>query len=234
MIKISIERRKIEKSLKELENEFKKGDIPKNHYEFQKRQLTEKLETLSVAERVRKLQGKETAEAPVESSDESENKELFKKYITSSGLKEKNIEGNNKISSNKMIGTALLIAAFIIGAGFGIYILNIPEQVSSVPMFTNDSAFPPYVVNNTTNTTNMTNATNSTKALNTTVNTTITKPVQQDPTPIKEPTPSTPPTKNNTTTPPTAAGDPSNHKTVQKSSDSGTTSNSKNTSGNGT
>lgn len=221
MIEISIERSKIKRSLEELENEFKNGNIPQNHYEFQKRQLTEKLETLSVAERVRKLQGKETTEAPAESNDESENKELFKKYITSSGLKEKNIESDKKISSNTMIGTALLIVAFVIGAGFGIYILNIPEEVSSVSLFTNDSAFPPYVLNNTTNTTNMTNATNSTKSLNATkpVNTTVTtttttKPTEPKPNPTPEPKP-------NPTTNDSAAGDPSNHKTTGQSNSSG-------------
>ena len=72
--------------------EFKNGNIPKTHYEFQKRQLTEKLETLAVAERVMKLQGKKTVESPVETSDENENDELFKKYITSPGLKDKKIE----------------------------------------------------------------------------------------------------------------------------------------------
>ena len=39
-----------------------------------------------------KLQGKKTVESPVETSDDTENDELFRKYITSPGLKEKNIE----------------------------------------------------------------------------------------------------------------------------------------------
>jgi hypothetical protein len=180
MIEISIERDKITKSLKELENEFKNGNITKTHYEFQKRQLTEKLETLAVAERIMKLQGKETAEVPADTPDESENDELFKKYITSPGLKEKNIKSKSKmgISQNTMIAAVIVIVGFIIGIGFGVYSLNIPEEVSSVSLYTNDSAFPPFVLNNTTNTTNSTNSTK--KLLNTTkkVNTTVTQPTQ--------------------------------------------------------
>jgi hypothetical protein len=211
MIEISIERDKITKSLNELENEFKNGNIPKTHYEFQKRQLTEKLETLAVAERVMRLQGKETVESPVETHDESENDELFKKYITSPGLKEKNIGNKNKkrISQNTMIASALLIVAFVVGIGFGIYPLNIPEEVSSVSLSTNDSAFPPFVLNNTTN---MTNTTNSTKQmLNTTktVNTTVTKPA-----PTKPTVNTTPTTPVNNSDEKKAAGDPGNQKTV--------------------
>lgn len=185
MIEISVERDKITKSLDELENEFKNGNVPESHYKFQKRQLTGRLETLEAAERVMKLQGKKITETPVESGDESENDELFKKYITSSGLKEKNIGANKGISQNTMIATALLIMAFAVGIGFGIYTLNIPEEVSSVSLYTNDSAFPPFVLNNTTNMTNTTNTTNSTRMLNTS------KPVSP---PVTQPAPpATPP-----------------------------------------
>lgn len=158
MIDISLEKDRITKSLNELESEFNKGNIPKSHYLSQKKQLTEKLETLAVAERIMKLQGKKTVETPEETIDEAENEELFKKFITSSGLKEKKIgdETKNKISQNTMILAALLIMGFIVGAVSGIYFLNLPGEVSSVSMFTNDSAFPPFVLNNTTNTTNST------------------------------------------------------------------------------
>jgi hypothetical protein len=207
MIKISMEKDKITKSLNELEREFQSGNIPKNHYKFQKRQLTEKLETLAVAERVMRLQGKKTVESPVEASDGTENDELFKKYITSPGLKEKNLESKKKgISHNNMIAAALLIAAFMVGIGFGVYTLNIPEEVSSVSLFTNDSAFPPFVMNNTTNMTNTTNGTK--KLLNATkkVNTPVTQPTQQE-------------TITNTsgggTGNDSAAGDPSTHKTTR-------------------
>lgn len=160
-MEISIERDKITKSLDELESEFNNGNIPKSHYESQKRQLNERLETLAVAERVMKLQGKKTVEAPAQTSDEADNEELFKKFITSPGLKDKNIGNESKkgISQNTMIFAALLIAGFIIGAASGIYFLNIPGEASSVSMFTNDSAFPPFVLNNTTNSTNTTNGT---------------------------------------------------------------------------
>lgn len=191
MVEISVERDKIIKSLDELENEFKKGKVPGSHYEFQKRQLTGRLETLAVAERVMKLQGKKTAEVPAETPDESENDELFKKYITSPGLKEKNIESNKGISQNTMIATAVLIVAFVVGIGFGIYTLSIPEEVSSVSLYTNDSAFPPFVLNNTTNMTNTTNRTR--QMLN------ISKPVsppapQPAPEPAPQPAPTTPTT----------------------------------------
>ena len=81
MIEISIERDKITKSLNELENQFKNGNISKRHYEFQKRQLNEKLETLAAVETVMKLQGKETVEVPSKASDENENEELFEKFM---------------------------------------------------------------------------------------------------------------------------------------------------------
>lgn len=189
MIKISMDREKVIKSLKELENEYNKGNISKNHYTIQKSQLNQQLDAFNVADRVRKLQGKEVAEKPIETpTDEEENQELFKKYITSPGLKEKNIN-TEKVSPTTMIAAAVLIAAFVIGIGFGIYALNIPENISGISLFTNDSAFPPFVVNNTTN---MTNTTNTTKKINIT---TTPKPVT--PTPIT-PTPTPTPTPNGT------------------------------------
>ncbi len=165
-----------------------------------------------------KLQGKKTAEAPVETSDDKENEELFRKYITSPGLKEKNIENNKKkgISQNTMVATALLIVAFVVGIGFGIYTLNIPEEVSSVSLYTNDSAFPPFVLNNTTN---VTNTTNSTKMLNTTkkVTTPVTQPTQTNTTPPKN-------TTSNTTTKQQAAGEPGTQKTTKTQTSSGNSS----------
>lgn len=157
-----------------------------------------------------KLQGKKTAEAPVETSDDKENEELFRKYITSPGLKEKNIEKNKKkgISQNTMVATALLIVAFIVGIGFGIYTLNIPEEVSSVSLYTNDSAFPPFVLNNTTNVTNTTNSTK--KMLNTTKNVT---------TPVTQPTQNTTPKTNTTRNDTGAAGEPGTKKAIKTNSD---------------
>lgn len=212
MIEISIEKNKIEKSLNELENDYKNGNIPKSHYESQKRQLTERLETLAVAERVMKLQGKKTVETPVETKDESEDDELFKKYITSPGLKQKNIQKEKGNSQNTMIAAALLIVAFVVGIGFGIYMLNIPAEVSSASLFTDDSAFPPFVLSNATNTTNTTKT-----VLNTTkpINTTTTQPA-------KTTTKTNTSTKNSVSTGTSnktnAAGDPSTKKTVSNTS----------------
>lgn len=221
-----MEKNRIQKSLNELENEFKNGNISKSQYEFQKRRLIEKLETLAVAERVMKLQGKKTEEASTTTSTDDDNDELFKKYITSPGLKEKNIKSGKRFSYNTVIASALLIAAFVIGIGFGIYSLNIPEEVSSVSLYTNDSAFPPFVLNNTTN---ATNATNSTKLLNATkkTNTTV-KPTQTTKTPDSTPptTDPTPPTTDNKTGD-RAAGDPTTeksttHKTYRQTSSDNT------------
>lgn len=218
-MRISIEKNKIIRSLEELEKEFENGKIPKSHYDYQKRQLTEKLETMSVAERVRRLQGKKTEQPIEESGKDDDNEELFKKFITSPGLKEKKIVHKKGITQNTMIATALLIVAFVIGIGFGIYALNIPGEVSSASLYTNDSAFPPFVLNNTTN---MTNATNSTTKIIENKTSTASKAVQTTPTtPTKntQTDTTTKPTKNtqtDTTTTPTkntksAAGEPTNN-----------------------
>lgn len=220
MIRITIEREKIIRSLKELEREYSTGKIPERHYNAQKRRLTEQLETLEVADRVRRLQGKETVETPVDDNvdeEEQENEELFKKYITSPGLKEKKLESKKPkgMSQNKMIAASLLAVAFIIGIGFGVFTLDLPTDTSSA-LYTNDSAFPPFVVNNTTNMTNKTNTTtnmtNTTKKLNTTVT---------------KPKPTTNTNTNTSTKPPSTddpieqdstggAGDPSETKTNTK------------------
>jgi hypothetical protein len=172
MIEISLEKERVIKSLKELEKEYNKGNIPKSHYDFQKRKLTEQLEAFNVADRVRKLQGKETTDVTnEETSSEDENGELFKKFITPPGLKEKNIKPKGRSVSTK-IGIGVLVAAFFIGIVFGIYGF-IPQQVSSSSLYTNDTAFPPFA-NNSTNVTNMTNSTNVTKNITKTTNTTKT------------------------------------------------------------
>ena len=172
MIEISLEKERVIKSLKELEKEYNKGNIPKSHYDFQKRKLTEQLEAFNVADRVRKLQGKETTDVTSEeTSSEDENGELFKKFITPPGLKEKNINPKGRSVSTK-IGIGVLVAAFFIGIVFGIYGF-IPQQVSSSSLYTNDTAFPPFA-NNSTNVTNMTNSTNATKNMTKTTNTTKT------------------------------------------------------------
>lgn len=174
--------------------------------------MNEQLESYEVVDRVRRLQGKETVETPVDDNideEEGENEELFKKYITSPGLKEKKLQSKKKgMSQNKMIAYALLAAAFIIGIGFGVFTLDLPTDATSA-LYTNDSAFPPFIVNNTTNmtnTTNTTNMTNTTKKLNTTTTTkptiNTTKPIQTNTTPDEN-------TKS-------GAGDPSETKTNTK------------------
>lgn len=201
MIEISLEKERVIKSLKELEKEYNNGNIPKSHYDFQKRKLKEQLETFDVADRVRRLQGKETADVTAEETDdEEENGELFKKFITPPGLKEKNIKPKGK-SINTKIAAGVLVAAFFIGIVFGIYGF-IPQQVSSSSLYTNDTAFPPFV-NNSTNMTNTTNITknvtkNVTKTTNTTkkVNNTTKTPEKNNNTPTE----TTKPTQTSTKT----------------------------------
>lgn len=194
MIEISLEKERAIKSLRELEKEYNKGNIPKSHYEFQKRKLTEQLETFDVADRVRKLQGKETTDVTDEEIDsEEENGELFKKFITPPGLKEKNIKPKGR-SINTKIAAGVLVAAFFIGIVFGVYGF-IPQQVSSSSLFTNDTAFPPFA-NNSTNVTNMTNSTNATK--NITKN--VTTPTTNTTTKTTKTTTSTTTNKTKTTT----------------------------------
>ena len=201
MIEISLDKERIIKGLKELENEYNKGNLSKNQYNFQKRKLTQQLETFEVANRVRKLQGKETKEVANKNIDEEkENGELFKKFITPTGLKEKNIKSKGT-SINTKILAAVLIAAFFVGFA-SIYAFNIPQQVSSSPLFTNDTAFPPYIPN-ATNTTNNTNVT-KTVVKNTTV-----KPTNSTVTKIPTTTINTSPTTNLT---PHAAGSPTTTK----------------------
>ncbi|MDI6723403.1 MAG: hypothetical protein QMD61_02015 [Methanobacterium sp.] len=214
MIKITLEKEKILRSLKELESEFNKGKIPQRHYEVQKRQLEEKLEAFEVANRVRRLQGKETAEVPLDDEEdtEEENEELFKKYITSPGLKEKKLEkpkDQGRISQNKMIGIALLAAAFLIGIVFGSFNIDLPTDAANTNLFTNESAFPPFVLNNTTNTTNMTNTTrNATKIVKNTTKKTVTPP-KTNTTPTPED-----PSGNDTG----GAGEPGTTKTIKNNS----------------
>jgi hypothetical protein len=76
-------------------------------------------------------------------------------------------------SINTKIGAGVLVAAFFIGIVFGVYGF-IPQQVSSSSLYTNDTAFPPFTANNSTNITNMTNSTNTTKNITKTTNTTKT------------------------------------------------------------
>ncbi len=151
-----MEKNRILKNLNELEEEFKKGNLSKPQYKLKKGQLNQKLEDFAVAERVMKLQGKKSEETPTPAKNTDENDELFKKYITATGLKKKKLDFKKGLSKSTIIASAILILAFFIGIGFGIYALDIPGEVSSVSLSTNDTAFPPYV-NNTTNVTNTAN-----------------------------------------------------------------------------
>lgn len=119
------------------------------------------METLEVADRVKRLQGRGETEKPLEywtekKEEEKEQKakeELMKKYITSASPdhpsnKLKRISGNR----NRAVLYAILALIFITGIGFGIFLMKVPGESAAVPMTIDQSAFP--IINNSTNITN--------------------------------------------------------------------------------
>ena len=124
------------------------------------------------ADRIKRLQGKTVDETPLESEilkekeDTVEKEELIKKYVTTP--KKVPVEPKSSgMSKGKVALIVFLVAAFFVGTGYGVYVMSMPSNNSSVTMTVNDSAFP--VINNTTNTT-----VNKTITTNTTVKTTST------------------------------------------------------------
>lgn len=170
MIDIISDKEKLIKSLQELEFEFAQGNLSKSAYNSEKRELMSRLETLEVADRVKRLQGKGKAEKPldywVDKRKEEEAKEakeeLMKKYITASSEAYNTANTNKGVKKSKAILTAVLALIFFTGIGFGIFLMKVPAEASAVPMMVNQSAFP--VLNNTnvTNTTTSTNITQTT------------------------------------------------------------------------
>lgn len=177
MIDIKSEKEKVARDLQELEFEFAQGNISKNAYNSQKSDLKSKIETLEVADRIKRLQGRGEAEKPLEywtekKEEEKEQKakeELMKKYITSSSPdhpsnKIKRISGKK----NRAALFAILALIFIIGIGFGVFLMKVPGESTAVPMTINQSAFP--TINNSTNITNTsvstTNLTGTTSSSN--------------------------------------------------------------------
>lgn len=118
------------------------------------------------ADRIKRLQGKTVDETPLESEilkekeDTVEKEELIKKYVTTP--KKVPVEPKSSgMSKGKVALIVFLVAAFFVGTGYGVYVMSMPSNNSSVTMTVNDSAF--HVINNTTNTTaNKTITTNKT------------------------------------------------------------------------
>ena len=77
-------------SLKKLETQFTEGKVSKRQYNLEKRVLEDKLDTVLAADRIKRLQGKDVTEKPLdywsdkkkEEENIEEKEELIKKYVT--------------------------------------------------------------------------------------------------------------------------------------------------------
>jgi hypothetical protein len=167
------DKEKLIKSLNELEFEFKKGNISKNAYNSQKKKLNDKIDTIEIVNRVKKLQGKDEAgktfdyltQQKKDDKVQEEQEELMRKYMTSS--KTHNLrtikEKKRGINRNLTILATLLAVIFISGVAFGFVVINGSFESSAVPMTLNQSAL--------TTSNNTTNITNNNTPVNTTINT---------------------------------------------------------------
>lgn len=160
--------------MQELEFEFSQGNISKTTYNSQKSVLESKLETLEVADRVKRLQGKGETEKPLEywtekkeeEKEEKAKEELMKKYITSaSPTYPTNKRNRISVKKSRAVLFAILAVIFISGIGFGIFLMKVPGESAAVSMTIDQSAFP--VINNSTNMTNITVRNNSLTSSNT-------------------------------------------------------------------
>ena len=145
------------------------------------------------ADRIKKLQGKEVTEKPLdywsdkkkEDEDIEEKEALIKKYVTTPKEAPVTETKSSGLSRGRLSLFIFVVAAFFVGTGYGVYVISMPSNNSAVAMTVNDSAFP--AANNTT--ANQTN----------TATTKTTTPV----TTTKTTTPSSTTTSNNKTTTPT-------------------------------
>lgn len=180
MIDIVSQEEKIIKRLKELENDYNQGILPKNDFLRQKKYLSRQLEALEVANRVRRLQGKQGSEKSLDywsekekdkkgAEDQEEKQELLKKYSTKPRIEENT--GNGMFSNRtKIIISIILIVGFLVGTAFGVSIIsNTSESPQSIAV--NDSAFPPKNITNITKNTTTTKKifTNRTRVTNRTL-----------------------------------------------------------------
>jgi hypothetical protein len=154
------------------------------------------LDTVLAADRIKKLQGKEITEKPLEyysdkkkEEDDFEEKEaLIKKYVTTPKTAPVAQTKSSGLTRGKISLLIFVVLAFFVGTGYGVYVMNMPANNSSaVSMTVTNSAFP--TANNTT-----TNQTNKTV----TKTTTVVKTTTTTPTSNKS-TPTTPTKKNNST-----------------------------------
>lgn len=197
MIKIVFNKKDLIKRLNELESDFEQAKISKKDYTQERNEIAQQLETLEVADRVKRLQGKRGAEMPLDHwsekedekrivQEEQEKEELLKKYITKrESLESKGIISKERFGTRtKVFLTVFVVLAFVVGTSLGMMFITKPVDTSQLSMTVNASAFLP--ANNTTNVTqNVTKkiTTNTTKTKTTTKN-------QSTPTPTPKPTPS--------------------------------------------
>lgn len=162
MIDIKSDKEKVIRSLQELEFEFSQGNISEETYNSQKRDLQTKLETLEVADRVKRLQGRGEVEKPLEYWTEKKEaeeakqakEELMKQFITSSSPSYPKAKTRSNGKQRKAVIYTILALIFVTGIGFGVFLMKIPSESAAANMTINQSAFP--VANNTTNMTNTT------------------------------------------------------------------------------
>ena len=182
------DKEKLIKSLNELEFEFKKGNISKNAYNSQKKKLNDKINTIEIVNRVKKLQGKDEAgktfdyltQQKKDDKVQEEQEELMRKYMTSSKTHDLRTikEKKRGINRNLTILATLLAVIFISGVAFGFVVINGSFESSAVPMTLNQSAFTTF--NNTTNITNNNTPLNTSQTSQLT--TTTTNPTSSTPT----------------------------------------------------
>ncbi len=167
MIDIISDKKELIRSLRELEFDFEQGNISKRTYYKQKRQITEKLETMDAADRIRRLQGKKTAEKPLEywtekkqeEDDLKEREELLKKYVTPSSThpttRSMDKSGNNW---SKAIIVGFILVGFIMGTSFGVMLISPVTDSPAVSMVVNDTAL---TMKNQTNSTSTSTSTST-------------------------------------------------------------------------
>ncbi len=152
---IEKEKKKLLGRLEKLERYLEKGKISHRKYKMLKREYQKELEAMKAAEKIKRMQGRFTVERPLEHWVEKAKKEeeirekdeLMKKYVKEPP-KRKNVEKSRPNLS--IIGVILILLAFFMGSGLGIYLLNLNQPSETGPIIVNESAFPTFKVNNTT------------------------------------------------------------------------------------
>ncbi len=176
MIKIDLNRKRLNKELEELETDYNNGNISKKEYFSRKRDIGQEFETLQAAEHVRRMQGRMGSEKSLDYwsdqeeeqkkiADEAEKEEMLKKYITNpDSIKGKEVPRREWFGKKAKISlVAFILIAFVVGTSLGSMFISKPSETPSVSMVVNASAFLPTPVNNTTTSTTKTNITKTTQ-----------------------------------------------------------------------